>query len=297
MTTGPATLTWSFGNATSAVQFTVQFNTATSMWTVNMQRGSMDLNALWWSNEDSTKNGQFTLAGKDNSLNMNGTNIVWDGYDKISDTGIQQDGWYLTAGTTKTFAITAETGSAVFDPYTFSTLGVRATSINGGGDGIKAVGRFPAINQAPTAVNDSGTAIEAGGINNSSAGSDATGNVLANDAAGAIVGSPVVDTTTVTSVRTGATEGSGTAGSLGSQLQGQYGKLTLNANGTYTYSIDNDNLTVQALNAGGTLSESFNYTMADNIGQTDIAVLAIDISGSNDNATITVNGTPDTAVT
>ncbi len=297
MTTGPATLTWSFGNATSAVQFTVQFNTATSMWTVNMQRGSMDLNALWWSNEDSTKNGQFTLAGKDNSLNMNGTNIVWDGYDKISDTGIQQDGWYLTAGTIKTFAMTAETGSAAFNPYTFSTLGVRATSINGGGDGIKAVGRSPVINQAPTAVNDSGTALEAGGINNSSAGSNATGNVLANDAAGAIIGSSVVDTTTVTSVRTGATEGGGTAGTLGSQLQGQYGKLTLNANGTYTYSIDNDNLTVQALSAGGTLSESFNYTMADSIGQTDIAVLAISITGANDNATITVNGTPDTAVT
>jgi VCBS repeat-containing protein len=296
MTTGPATLTWSFGNATSAVQFTVQFNTATSMWTVNMQRGSMDLNALWWSNEDSIKNGQITLAGKDNSLNMNGTNIIWDGYDKLSDTGIQQDGWYLTEGTIRTFAITAETGSAVFNPYTFNTLGVRATSINGGSDGIKAVGRLPVINYAPTAVNDSGAATEAGGVNNGSGGSNATGNVLTNDAAGAITGSPVVDTKTVTSVRTGANEGSGTAGTVGSELQGQYGKLTLNANGTYSYCIDNNNLTVQALTAGSTLNESFNYTMVDNIGQSDSAVLAITITGANDNATITVNGTPDTAV-
>jgi VCBS repeat-containing protein len=256
----------------------------------------MDLNALWWSNGDQIKDGQINLAGKDNSLNMNGTNIIWDGYDKLSETGIQQDGWYLTAGATKTFAITAETGSAIFNPYTFNTLGVRATSINGGSDGIKAVNGLPDINAAPSAFNDSGSATEAGGINNGTGGSNATGNVLSNDNAGAINGSPVGDTMTVSAVRTGAIEGSGTAGTIDAQLQGQYGTLTLNANGTYTYFIDDNNLTVQALNAGATLNESFNYTVVDNIGQSDIAVLAITITGANDNATITVNGTPDTAV-
>ena len=43
------------------------------------------------------------------------------------------------------------------------------------------------------------------------------------------------DTLTVTAVRLGGTEGSGSAGSVGSALTGTYGQLTLNANGSYTY--------------------------------------------------------------
>ena len=41
------------------------------------------------------------------------------------------------------------------------------------------------------------------------------------------------DTLTVTAVRKGSTEGSGTSGSVGSALTGTYGQLTLNSNGSY----------------------------------------------------------------
>ena len=56
-----------------------------------------------------------------------------------------------------------------------------------------------------------------------------TGDVLENDTIG------TSDTLTVASVRLGATEGSGNAGTLGSALTGTYGQLTMNANGSYTY--------------------------------------------------------------
>jgi VCBS repeat-containing protein len=57
--------------------------------------------------------------------------------------------------------------------------------------------------------------------------------------------------------------------------------LTLNANGSYTYVIDDSNATVQALNSGQTLTENFNYTVTQG-ALTDIAVLAITINGADD---------------
>ncbi len=118
---------------------------------------------------------------------------------------------------------------------------------------------FRKPNQAPVGVNDTGTAVEAGGTANGTPGSNASGNVLTNDT-DADTGSAGL---TVTAVRTGATEGAGTAGTLGSALVGTYGSLTLNANGTYSYVVNNSNATVQALAVGQTLTESFNYTLSD----------------------------------
>ncbi|MFD1131970.1 Calx-beta domain-containing protein [Psychrobacter sanguinis] len=130
------------------------------------------------------------------------------------------------------------------------------------------------------AVDDSAAAIEAGGINNGSGSQDATGNVLTND-------NPDQTDAIVTDIRVGGVEGSGTAGTLGTALVGTYGTLTVNADGTYVYEVNDDDATVQALNDGDSLTESFNYTMTDGTGS-DIAVLEIVIKGSNDCAIPTV---------
>jgi VCBS repeat-containing protein len=140
-------------------------------------------------------------------------------------------------------------------------------------------------NDAPVGVNDTDSATEAGGVNNNIVGSDATGNVLTNDTD--------VDnnaaTRTVTAIRTGNTEGSGTVGTLGSTLAGQYGTLRLNSDGSYTYVVDNTDTAVSALNAGDTLVDHFNYTVTDG-SLTNIAVLSITINGAND-APVLVGGT------
>ncbi|WP_201595676.1 Calx-beta domain-containing protein [Psychrobacter sanguinis] len=130
------------------------------------------------------------------------------------------------------------------------------------------------------AVDDSAAAIEAGGINNGSGSQDATGNVLTND-------NPDQTDAIVTDIRVGGVEGSGTVGTLGTALVGTYGTLTVNADGTYVYEVNDDDATVQALNDGDSLTESFNYTMTDGTGS-DIAVLEIVIKGSNDCAIPTV---------
>ena len=70
---------------------------------------------------------------------------------------------------------------------------------------------------APVGVDDTGSAAEAGGTLNATPGSNATGNVLSNDTD--------VDNTPaqlrVSAIRTGGTEGAGTAGTLGSGLVGR----------------------------------------------------------------------------
>ncbi|MCZ8068012.1 MAG: Ig-like domain-containing protein [Microcystis sp. LE17-20D] len=163
MTLQEGTYIWEYGDTTQALWFTASYNTVTNQWTVDMKKGSMDLNAFWWSNGDSKADGTIRLLSKDNSLNMNGTGIVWDGYDKISDTGLtgtEHNGSnLLTAGNTYTYSYSKDQGVEIESLLAQGvvTLGVRATSVNGTG-GIKAVdGQFvfvPYDNTPPTVTVD-----------------------------------------------------------------------------------------------------------------------------------------------
>ena len=91
---------------------------------------------------------------------------------------------------------------------------------------------------------------------------------------------PDSDTLTVTAIRTGSSEGSGTAGSIDSALTGTYGQLTIAANGSYTYVANQD--AADALDPGDVVTDTFNYTVSDGQGETDIAVLTITVNGIND---------------
>ena len=136
-------------------------------------------------------------------------------------------------------------------------------------------------NDNPIAVNDTGSAIEAGGVRNGTPGSPATGNVLFNDTD--VDNVAYGETKTVSAIRTGADPGSGTVGSPGSALSGTYGALTLNPNGSYTYVVDDNNATVQSLrSSANTLTDSFTYTMRDTAGATSSATLTVTIRGAND---------------
>ena len=98
-------------------------------------QGKGDLNAIWWTDGDSTVDGNVTLSKSDNSLNMNGTGVVWDGYCMLSSSGLGKDGenksTFISQGETLTY--TAKVSLA-----DISGLGIRATSVNGG-DSIKGV--------------------------------------------------------------------------------------------------------------------------------------------------------------
>ena len=107
-----------------------------------------------------------------------------------------------------------------------------------------------------------------------------TGDVLDTSSTDNYDTDPDSDTLTVTAIRTGSSEGSGTAGSVGSALTGTYGQLTIAANGSYTYVANQD--AADALDPGDVVTDTFNYTVSDGQGETDIAVLTITVIGVND---------------
>ena len=132
------------------------------------------------------------------------------------------------------------------------------------------------INTAPTAVADTATAAEAGGVNNGTAGTNPTGNVLTND-----TDADSGDTKTVTGVAAG-TVGSA-SGNVGTSVTGSFGSISIAANGSYTYTVDNNNATVQALRtSGNTLTDTFTYTMRDTLGLTSTTQITVTIQGAND---------------
>jgi VCBS repeat-containing protein len=134
-------------------------------------------------------------------------------------------------------------------------------------------------NDTPTAVFDTATAVEAGGTANGTAGTNPTGNVLTNDTDPDSAGNG--ETKTVVGVLAG-TQASA-SGNVASSVTGTYGSVVISAAGAYTYTVDNSNVTVQALrNSSQTLSEIFTYTMRDTAGATSTAQLSITIQGSND---------------
>ncbi len=130
-------------------------------------------------------------------------------------------------------------------------------------------------NSPPVAVNDAASATEAGGVANGTPGVNPSGNVLTNDS------DANSDPLTVTAFATGATAGSGTAGTLGMALVGQHGSLTLGGNGSFAYVVNNSDPAVDALNTSGTLTDVFNYSVSDGFS-TSTGVLTITIHGAND---------------
>ena len=118
------------------------------------------------------------------------------------------------------------------------------------------------------------SATEAGAL----AGSNGTGNALSDD-------TTTTGVLSVSAIRTGAVSATGVAGTIGVALQGLYGSLTINQNGTYVYVVDNSNAAVNTLAKGKSLEESFTYT-ASNGSASAQAAIVVKVNGANDVATI-----------
>ncbi|TKB26271.1 tandem-95 repeat protein [Desulfopila sp. IMCC35006] len=164
-----------------------------------------------------------------------------------------------------------ETGQSVTDIFTY-----RVRDTGGLSDTAQLTVTIDGRNDNPVAVADTATAVEAGGLGNAAPGTDPTGNVLINDTD--VDSAANGETKTVTQV-TGAT-----AGVVGGSTAGAHGTLHLNGDGSYTYNVNNNDATVQALRTSGdTLTDTFNYTMKDAAGLTSSTQLTVTIDGRNDN--------------
>ncbi|WP_298981845.1 cadherin domain-containing protein [uncultured Roseibium sp.] len=67
----------------------------------------------------------------------------------------------------------------------------------------------------------------------------------------------------------------------GTEIQGTYGTITINTDGTYTYSLDETKTETKCLAEGETAEELFTYTVTDGGGLADTAILKISVEGYN----------------
>ncbi|MGN6134552.1 MAG: cadherin domain-containing protein, partial [Aureliella sp.] len=168
-----------------------------------------------------------------------------------------------------------------WDRTTGTNGGTADTTANGGTSAFSTATDtaslvVTAVNDAPTAVSDSASATEAGGTNNGTAGTNPSGNVLTNDSD---VDSG--DTRSVCGVAAG-TVGSA-SGSVGVTVTGTYGSITVASNGAYTYTVDQNNATVQALRTSGqSINDVFTYTIQDAGGLKSTTQVTVAIHGAND---------------
>ncbi|QZD94417.1 DUF5801 repeats-in-toxin domain-containing protein [Qipengyuania gelatinilytica] len=134
------------------------------------------------------------------------------------------------------------------------------------------------IDDVPTAVSDTDSVTEDGPLT-------ADGNVITDAEANGDNGADTqgADGASVTGVAFGATDGT-----VGSSLDGMYGSLVLNADGSYTYTLDNTNPLVQGLDSTESLTEVFTYTITDGDGDPSTTTLTITINGDDD--IVTING-------
>ena len=73
--------------------------------------------------------------------------------------------------------------------------------------------------------------------------------------------------------------------------QGQYGRLTVDANGKWTYVLDNASTKVQQLGASDTVTDTITVRVTDDKGASATQNITITIKGTNDGAVVTGNDT------
>ena len=157
-------------------------------------------------------------------------------------------------------------------------------------DGVElfqfANGRFTAtavLNAGPLANND-----EVVGLVEATAftvGSDtASGNALTNDTDANLPTLGLGETLSLTGVRHGAPADSGALQTINGEtvVEGKYGTLTIRADGSYGYALDNASAATEALATGTTVIDWFTYRVADAHGANSSAALSFAVEGQND---------------
>lgn len=140
-------------------------------------------------------------------------------------------------------------------------------TVDGNGATSTSTVTFGLLDAGPTAFNDGGTVIE------DAASHTLTGNVLTNDTTGPDVPSSLVAWDSASAAAAHA-------------VLDQYGTLTLNPDGTWSFVLDNSLPAVQHLTASDRISETIGYTMQDADGTPSQAALTITVQGADDSASV-----------
>ncbi len=191
---------------------------------------------------------------------------------------VAADGSYTYIANTAA-AEALDAGDSVTEVFTYtvkddddknSSTATLTVTINGANDAIVAVDDTDSVNEDATISRTVSDPEELDHDDTDVDGDDASGNF------------------TITDIRTGPKDGTGTDGTVGVALTGEFGTLTVNADGSYTYVADQDKSDQLATGATGT--DTFTYTVSDGT-ETSTAQLTFTVTGINDNDPVAVDDT------
>ncbi|MDJ0732312.1 MAG: VCBS domain-containing protein, partial [Crocosphaera sp.] len=183
-------------------------------------------------NITNTNSGEIGIADEVDSV---GNAVIRpESYDygiEIGTSGIGSDDISSTS-----FIISHVDQALSLEDFIGEEFGVRLTSVGDDREGSSKLTRILEIAPDKNAVKED------------SQPNPITGNVLLNDSE--------TNNLSVVSVN-------GETNFVGREIQGEYGSLLLNVDGSYSYTLDNDNPLVDGLDDGETLTEVFRYTNSD----------------------------------
>ncbi len=191
---------------------------------------------------------------------------------------VNTDGDYTYIANTAA-AEALDAGDSVTEVFTYtvkddddknSSTATLTITINGANDAIVAVDDTDSVNEDATISRTVSDPEELDHDDTDVDGDDTSGNF------------------TITDIRTGPKDGTGTDGTVGVALTGEFGTLTVNADGSYTYVADQDKSDQLATGATGT--DIFTYTVSDGT-ETSTAQLTFTVTGINDNDPVAVDDT------
>jgi VCBS repeat-containing protein len=202
-------------------------------------------------------------------------------YQNGSNTAINPSAVSVLDSDSVLLTFTAPSGARASDSYTVSYVtggGIKDIA----GNELTPFTKVAVINPVVlTAAADSAIATEAGGTANSVAGINPVGNVLDNDNGSSLTVAKVQVGASITGAASAVAVNS-TSSSSATSLVGTYGTLNIGADGSYSYTINNANATVQALNTGSVaLTDTFAYQATDGTS-TSNSVITVSIAGADD---------------
>ncbi|MCK6404731.1 MAG: retention module-containing protein [Rhodocyclaceae bacterium] len=217
----------------------------------------------------------FTAAQLGNPAYL-AANPVSTGTGTLTLTGFNPATGALTYTYTLNGAVNQPGATATTDPIPLTVNDL-------GGDSANGTLTINILDTAPQANPDTNAVTE------DTAPNPVSGNVISGTGADTLG----ADATAVTGIIAGAgvpgnNVTAGTTSANGTNVAGTYGTLVLGANGSYTYTLNNANPAVQALNAGETTTDVFTYTITDADGDVSTTTLTVTLTGTNDLVTVTV---------
>ncbi|GAB6051584.1 hypothetical protein JCM17960_04040 [Magnetospira thiophila] len=145
-------------------------------------------------------------------------------------------------------------------------LDFTVTATDGDGDVVSDSFTVQVLDDGPVVLDDGTVQMDEGGV-------VATGNVLGNDDLG-------LDGGTLTSFSYTDENGDTQTAEAGSTVDTQYGELTVNADGSWSYESD----AAETHDGGAPLSDGFTYTVTDGDGDTATATQGIEITDTGPTA-------------